>query len=59
MGVYGRCHSVYIKYLNMNTQEQQYRVETALLVDRSDTDRCLAAIARGLFSVEQCLAAFA
>jgi len=29
--------------VNMNTQ--QYRVETALLVDRSDSDRCLAAIA--------------
>ena len=37
-------------------------METALLVDRSDSDRCLAAIAWAsccLFSVEQCLAAFA
>ena len=43
-------------------KRQQYRVETALLVDRSDSDRCLAAIAWAsccLFSVEQCLAAFA
>ena len=56
-------YSVYIKYLNMYTQEQQDRVETAL-VDWSDSDRCLAAIAWAscclfLFSVEQCLAAFA
>ena len=43
-------------------KRQQYRVETALLVDRSDSDWCLAAIAWAsccLFSVEQCLAAFA
>jgi len=39
-----------------------YQVETALLVDWSDSDRCLAAIAWAsccLFSLEQCLAAFA
>ena len=60
-------YSVYIKYLNMNTQEAtipsgNYRLTAALLVDRSDSDRCLAGIAWAsccLFSVEECLAAFA
>jgi len=45
----------------MNTQEQQMLIipsETALLVDQSDSDWCLAAIAWAsccLFSVEQCM----
>jgi len=59
-------YTVYLKYLNMNTQQQQMFDYTEwklpLLVDQSDSDRCLAAIAWAsccLVSVEQCLAAFA